>query len=162
MNPIRLKLGTDFPRAPDHGRDKGEVAYMQKTVMDMIARGAHPSVDDMATTLACLFFDPYATPRTSISSTKADAHPELFRKEAEEFVASFAKAGSKAPKYGNKVCGNCGAETKADGSALLTCGKCKERRYCSADCQKKEWSDHKKACVAPAKVDPRATFIEIR
>lgn len=29
------------------------------------------------------------------------------------------------------------------------CGICKLSRYCSATCQKKDWTEHKKTCVAP-------------
>ncbi|KAF2213895.1 hypothetical protein CERZMDRAFT_95923 [Cercospora zeae-maydis SCOH1-5] len=146
---------------PDHSRLKDEITAMQTMIIERIAGGARPSVDDMATALACAFFDPYANPRTSISSTKADAQPELFRERAEQLMALCAKEDAKAPKHGDEVCGNCGAETRADGSPLLTCGKCKKRRYCSTDCQKKEWKSHKKVCTASTKADQRATFFAV-
>lgn len=149
-------------RAPDHGREKGERAHMESIVMDTIALGVRPSVDDLAMTLACLFFGPYASPRTSISSTKADAQPELFRAEAEKLIASFANLGSKAPKHANSVCGACGASAKPNGSALLTCSECKKRHYCSAQCQKEEWKDHKNMCAPPKKIEPNATWLQIR
>jgi hypothetical protein len=44
------------------------------------------------------------------------------------------------------VCASCSARRGKDGSELLRCAKCKDRRYCSADCQKKHWSIHKKVC----------------
>lgn len=135
---------------------------LRASVMNCIARGARPSVDVMATALACMFFDPYATSRTTISSTKADAHPELYRAEAEELVASFANAGSNAPKHDNDVCGACGAEKKADGGALMACSKCRKRHYCSAKCQKEEWKEHKKYCQPPAKLHPAANVLGLR
>ncbi|KAJ7080587.1 hypothetical protein B0H15DRAFT_856481 [Mycena belliarum] len=30
------------------------------------------------------------------------------------------------------------------------CGRCKQRFYCSADCQQKDWKVHKKNCKSPA------------
>ncbi|KAF2448579.1 hypothetical protein P171DRAFT_461372 [Karstenula rhodostoma CBS 690.94] len=44
------------------------------------------------------------------------------------------------------ACGGCGATAQANSSALMQCGKCKVRRYCSAACQKKHWKVHKKVC----------------
>jgi len=32
------------------------------------------------------------------------------------------------------------------------CGKCKSRYYCSAECQKQDWTEHKKECKAPETV----------
>ncbi|KAJ7244430.1 hypothetical protein B0H12DRAFT_1325625, partial [Mycena haematopus] len=34
------------------------------------------------------------------------------------------------------------------------CGRCKERFYCSAECQRKDWPAHKKECKRP-KTNPR-------
>ncbi|KAI0587989.1 zf-MYND domain-containing protein [Pyrenophora tritici-repentis] len=47
------------------------------------------------------------------------------------------------------VCGNCEAKRGPQDQALLICAKCKNRSYCSVDCQKKAWKVHKKVCVAP-------------
>jgi hypothetical protein len=50
-------------------------------------------------------------------------------------------------KYGSlNVCGGCGAEDGKNGSELLRCGKCKERKYCGTDCQKAHWKYHKLVC----------------
>ncbi|KAF2105443.1 hypothetical protein BDV96DRAFT_678206, partial [Lophiotrema nucula] len=44
------------------------------------------------------------------------------------------------------ACGNCGIENGQDGRALLNCSRCKNRKYCSKECQKKHWKVHKKVC----------------
>jgi len=49
------------------------------------------------------------------------------------------------------ACGNCGVKHRSEGQALLKCSKCKNRSYCSAECQKKAWKVHKKVCE-PTKV----------
>ncbi|KAG2074776.1 hypothetical protein BDR04DRAFT_1171264 [Suillus decipiens] len=45
-----------------------------------------------------------------------------------------------------RVCAACGKEGGAPGS-LLICSRCKDVRYCSADCQRQDWKGHKKRCV---------------
>ncbi|KAF2019980.1 hypothetical protein BU24DRAFT_439880 [Aaosphaeria arxii CBS 175.79] len=52
----------------------------------------------------------------------------------------------RAIRNGSKTCGGCGVITGPDGAALLRCGKCKERRYCTVQCQKKHWKLHKMWC----------------
>ena len=47
------------------------------------------------------------------------------------------------------VCGGCGAKAGKDGALLLLCAKCKKRKYCSRECQAKNWKLHKKMCEAP-------------
>ncbi|KAL0952981.1 hypothetical protein HGRIS_007193 [Hohenbuehelia grisea] len=43
----------------------------------------------------------------------------------------------------NKMCRVCGKQDKA----LNQCSRCKSVRYCSAPCQRQDWSTHKKDCV---------------
>ena len=43
-------------------------------------------------------------------------------------------------------CGGCGVKTRLSGEALMQCVKCKSRKYCSRECQKKHWKVHKKIC----------------
>jgi len=57
-------------------------------------------------------------------------------------------------KYGRKLlCGLCSKLEleMASGSKLLTCSKCKSVRYCSKECQRKDWKQHKKTCGKEAK-----------
>jgi hypothetical protein len=52
--------------------------------------------------------------------------------------------------YPNHLCATCGA-TKKDGKGeLLVCGRCRDRKYCSKECQKRHWKMHKVICTKPA------------
>lgn len=53
-----------------------------------------------------------------------------------------------SPKTNSPSCGSCGAS----GNPLLVCGRCKKARYCSKQCQGKDWPKHKKVCFEPAVV----------
>lgn len=48
------------------------------------------------------------------------------------------------------ACAECSARHGQDGTELLQCSRCKDRKYCSSACQKKHWKIHKKLCK-PAK-----------
>ncbi|KAI9656846.1 MAG: hypothetical protein M1821_003485 [Bathelium mastoideum] len=54
-------------------------------------------------------------------------------------------------KIANGGCFTCGRDRKknatGDSAELLTCSRCKIARYCSAECQKKDWKDHKRLCT---------------
>lgn len=128
---------------PDHGRQKGEMKIAQHNVMMGISY-YKPSVEDLAQTIASLFFDPYASRKTTISSTKADSKPEQFIEVAKDLAKEFDKPG-KMPEP-KKGCWSCEAETTKEGKALSTCGKCKKAKYCGIECQKKDWKEHKIAC----------------
>ena len=45
------------------------------------------------------------------------------------------------------ICAKCGKK------ATLKCSRCDRRRYCSAACQKADWSTHKKACGIARHID---------
>ncbi|EME45781.1 hypothetical protein DOTSEDRAFT_34222 [Dothistroma septosporum NZE10] len=53
------------------------------------------------------------------------------------------------PADGVKFCDSCGATQRALGDALFLCGVCGEGRYCSKECQKREWKVHKSSCKKP-------------
>ncbi|KIK97263.1 hypothetical protein PAXRUDRAFT_825109 [Paxillus rubicundulus Ve08.2h10] len=59
-------------------------------------------------------------------------------------VPYLEKVGMPGDAAGDgRVCNACG---KA-GDSLSLCGKCKNARYCSRECQVKDWKVHKKNCV---------------
>jgi hypothetical protein len=43
-------------------------------------------------------------------------------------------------------CLKCGAVTTKTGSPLLKCNACKTVKYCSSDCQKMDWRQHRQMC----------------
>ncbi|KAI1161159.1 hypothetical protein F5B18DRAFT_674905 [Nemania serpens] len=43
-------------------------------------------------------------------------------------------------------CASCGKNKQADGSALMNCARCRKVKYCSRECQRKDWKAHKSAC----------------
>lgn len=62
------------------------------------------------------------------------------------------------PIYPNHLCAACGADDKDDGKELSCCARCKDRKYCSKECQKAHWKMHKVICTKPA--DQMAAFME--
>lgn len=48
----------------------------------------------------------------------------------------------------SKKCGNC-LKPKEDNTTLMVCSRCRMAKYCSKECQKGHWSQHKKACSKP-------------
>ncbi|KAH0388744.1 hypothetical protein KCU92_g470, partial [Aureobasidium melanogenum] len=59
----------------------------------------------------------------------------------------FRKAHEEQPA---DACGNCGAKQAKDGSALKRCARCKNRAYCSVECQKEHYPAHAPKCKAEA------------
>jgi len=45
-----------------------------------------------------------------------------------------------------EACRNCGAKEAKSGGALKKCMRCLEAKYCSAECQKKDWKKHRMEC----------------
>ncbi|KAK5717937.1 hypothetical protein LTR15_008780 [Elasticomyces elasticus] len=50
------------------------------------------------------------------------------------------------------TCAVCHSKAAKDGSKLLTCGRCKVRKYCSKAHQKGHWKIHKLVCRAPVEM----------
>jgi hypothetical protein len=48
--------------------------------------------------------------------------------------------------YPANVCGGCGAKDRLDGEPLLSCSKCKVRKYCGKVCQQAHFKQHKRVC----------------
>jgi len=54
---------------------------------------------------------------------------------------------SKQSDGNNKTCRTCSVELSPDD--INRCSRCKVATYCSRTCQKADWQDHKRECVAP-------------
>ncbi|XP_057199297.1 histone-lysine N-methyltransferase SMYD3 [Triplophysa rosa] len=48
------------------------------------------------------------------------------------------------------------------GESLLRCSQCKTARYCSAQCQKQAWSEHKRECKCLKRLQPRIPTDSVR
>ncbi|RWA11040.1 hypothetical protein EKO27_g4056 [Xylaria grammica] len=44
------------------------------------------------------------------------------------------------------LCASCGKNKQADGSGLLNCARCMKVKYCSRECQRRDWKAHKSVC----------------
>jgi hypothetical protein len=66
--------------------------------------------------------------------------------EIKQKIREGHAAGVEAGYINSRVCNTCGAEKKADGSALAVCSGCKKVSYCCPECQKKDWPSHKADC----------------
>lgn len=44
------------------------------------------------------------------------------------------------------ACLNCGTEKSVSGGNLLKCSRCFSAKYCSVECQRANWKEHKKVC----------------
>lgn len=49
-------------------------------------------------------------------------------------------------EYPANVCGGCGAKDRLEGEPLLSCGKCKVKKYCGRVCQQAHFKQHKRVC----------------
>ncbi|MCJ1475094.1 hypothetical protein MMC13_003754 [Lambiella insularis] len=54
-----------------------------------------------------------------------------------------------APTSSTPTCKTCQKSQSDLSSALQRCAKCQETHYCSRECQKADWKDHKKVCGKP-------------
>ncbi|KAJ7756568.1 hypothetical protein B0H16DRAFT_1885861 [Mycena metata] len=86
------------------------------------------------------------------------------RQESRTFRTGFKKSGysvvesqcNEEAAIALHACAVC-KRTDKSRTAFKLCGKCALTRYCSVECQKKDWSDHKKFC-GQTRFDP-AMFI---
>jgi len=74
------------------------------------------------------------TPRSSRQSVNS-SHDE------DEDIGKSASDATKEDT--NKCCSNCGVKI----ANTLRCARCRQTCYCSRECQKSEWNEHKKTCV---------------
>ncbi|KXN84658.1 hypothetical protein AN958_12036 [Leucoagaricus sp. SymC.cos] len=55
-----------------------------------------------------------------------------------------------------KQCNNCSSTQN-----LKVCGSCASAGYCSTECQKRDWTSHKKTCLKSEKIDLRTFYVFI-
>jgi len=67
--------------------------------------------------------------------------------ELHRFVVSLKVSEHDEQK---KICWYCNKESEAK---LKICSKCTKARYCSVDCQRAHWSEHKKICKGMENID---------
>ena len=82
---------------------------------------------------------PPLTPKTPRSSRQSvnSSHDD----DEDEDVGKSASDAAKGDT--NKCCSNCGVKI----ANALRCARCRQTCYCSQECQKSEWNEHKKTCV---------------
>ena len=87
----------------------------------------------------------YAEAKAQLTREKA-AHRYQILKDGDTGYMNPFEASTAG---GIRFCDSCGAVRTASGGALLLCGVCGEGRYCSQDCQKREWKVHKEVHRKP-------------
>lgn len=80
----------------------------------------------------------YSSP--SFLASKSDRLPE----PQESASSSFSPPANK--------CASCNTLETDPEKPLKPCAKCQTVRYCSRDCQKKDWKVHKKICATAAQI----------
>jgi hypothetical protein len=74
------------------------------------------------------FVNKYARPGTPLAVSVLTAVPKLAEKEYYRLLSDY--------------CSGCGTS----GCQMMDCGRCKSVRYCSRECQRKQWKFHKSSC----------------
>lgn len=60
-----------------------------------------------------------------------------------------SKLQTDAGRASVRVCARCGTNDAASDSKLMRCQRCKVVSYCSQECQRADWKQHKKLCNKP-------------
>jgi hypothetical protein len=66
----------------------------------------------------------------------------LSMREAEERASEYLAAVDSA----SSACASCGARARQPGVKLMACSRCRRVVYCSAECQRRDWREHKPRC----------------
>lgn len=69
-----------------------------------------------------------------------------------DLVASMSKLGLDVQGDETLRCWNCGDVEAKGGGALKKCMRCVKVRYCSIECQKKDWKKHRMECVKEERI----------
>ena len=96
---------------------------------------------------------------SSDNPTPAPAvEPDMLQERAVlfDFLAKTTDSDDNEDNEVECVCSNCKHPPK-EGGELKPCSRCHITRYCSVQCQRKDWDFHRFACsVVPKKVDSNA------
>ena len=106
--------------------------------------------------------------RTILEENNARLDPTFVANASKDLVADWRvsilqpvpKEAEKAAAVVKEVCAHCGKEEEVGGAPLKACARCKVQKYCSKECQKADWKQHKKSCVAP-EAEAEAEIIEV-
>ena len=82
------------------------------------------------------------------ASRGAMSAPTVSSSSAAALTPPFANYPAAQPSQSGDMhtCGTCGKKDTLQGVKLMTCAKCKTVNYCSKECQKRGWKDHKTIC----------------
>ena len=78
-------------------------------------------------------------------TTRAAISPSFalpFVEPAGELLGSEARG-----LFNGDRCKACGKGKSSSGTSLLRCARCREAKYCSVECQRANWKEHKKRCT---------------
>ena len=89
--------------------------------------------DSVKSSNSSVLLTPPLSPKTPRSSSRRSVSDEEIDEEGK------SESGSSE----NKCCSNCGVKI----TNVLRCARCRQTCYCSQECQKSEWNEHKKTCV---------------
>ncbi|EOA89718.1 hypothetical protein ACJQWK_02541 [Exserohilum turcicum] len=102
--------------------------FESKTILDVANSSAHEDEKDNGLDFVCLNVpSPGGLFSTGMTTSTTSA------------VLKELRAQLNKPD----ACGGCGAKEGAGKKVLLLCSKCRNRKYCSTECQKKSWKIHK-------------------
>ena len=75
-----------------------------------------------------------------------DNHPTfiVYEKKLHSIAVEYMRVNARLEAF-KRVCSACGRFI--DAKLLSRCARCKKARYCSKECQKDAWSDHKADCI---------------
>lgn len=85
--------------------------------------------------------------RLVVSFTRSYVVEVRWESGIEFFDASLAD-GNRDTHTG-PICSTCHKPQSELGDELKHCARCRSARYCSKECQKKDWKTHKRSCTSP-------------
>lgn len=71
---------------------------------------------------------------------------EAFGKVMTELMRGMGSVLPTQASPGRAICGGCKKDSSWFSGGLLKCSRCGNQSYCSRDCQKKDWRQHKNTC----------------